>query len=108
MILDIDKLYECISGQALYDKPNNLRYNVFALRDKMLDMIKTRYGEWHDAYVIGGYPNIFERERLAKELGAELIYCESTKEECYSRAYALKDVKVDWIKYVEKWWDEYS
>jgi len=34
MILDIDKLYECISGQSLYDKPNNLRFNVFALRDK--------------------------------------------------------------------------
>ena len=107
MILDLDKLYECISGQSLYDKPNNLRFNVFALRDKMIDMIKTRYGEWHDAYIIGGYPNKFERERLAKELGAELIYSEATKEECFNRAIALQAVKNDWIKYVDKWWAEY-
>jgi len=31
MVLDIDKQYQCISGQALYDKPNNLRFNVFAM-----------------------------------------------------------------------------
>jgi hypothetical protein len=107
MVLDLDKLYECISGQPLYDKPINLKYNVFALRDKMMDMIKTRYGEWHDAYVIGGYPNKHERERLAKELGAELIYCESTKQECINRAMALSIVKPGWDKFVEKWWKEY-
>lgn len=108
MIVDVDKIYECISGQALYDKPDNLKYNVFALRDKMLDMIKTRFGNWHDAYVIGGYPNRHERERLAKELGAELIYCESTKQECLERAMRLRDVKPGWEKFVEKWWSEYN
>ena len=41
MILDIDKLYQCISGQALYDKPNNLRFNVFALRDKLIDISRS-------------------------------------------------------------------
>lgn len=105
MVLDVDKLFETISG--LYDKPNNLRFNVFALRDKMIDMIKTRYGEWHDAYVVGGYPNKQDRERLARELGAELIYCEATKEECCNRAIALQTVNGDWLKYVNKWWGEY-
>jgi len=85
MVLDIDKLYECISGQSLFDKPNNLRFNVFVLRDKMIDMIKTRYGDWHDCYIIGGYPNKQERKRLARELGAELIYVDSTKDECLQR-----------------------
>lgn len=108
IILDIDKLYESISGQNLYNKPRNLRFNVFALRDKMLDMIRTRYGEWYDAYVIGGYPNKIERERLARELGAELIYCECTKEECYARALKVRDIKYNWTKYVDKWWEEYS
>jgi hypothetical protein len=108
MILDIDKLFECISGQSLYDKPDNLRFNVFALRDKMLGMIKTRYGKWMDAYVIGGYANKQGRERTARELGAELIYAESTRDECYRRAAALTDVKSDWVKYIDKWWDEYT
>jgi hypothetical protein len=106
MILDIDKLYECISGQALYDKPTNLRFNVFALRDKMLDMIKTRYGEWMDAYIVMGGANKQERERLSKELGAELIYIESTKEDCLQRVAG--SMKADeWYKFINKWWNEY-
>lgn len=106
MMLDIDKLFECISGQALYDKPNNLRFNVFALRDKMLDMIKTRYGKWHDAYVVGGYPNKQERERIASELGAELIYVESTKDECMARV-VTSGKSGDWYGFIDKWWRDY-
>jgi len=106
MVLDIDKIYQRISGQALYDKPNNLRFNVFALRDKMIDMIRTRYGVWHDCYIVGGYPNKQERERLSRELGAELIFVESTKEECYQRVVASGKSN-DWYKYIDKWWREY-
>lgn len=106
MILDIDKLCECISGQPLYVKPNNLRFNLFALRDKMLDMIKTRYGEWHDAYIIGGYPNKQERERLARDMGAELIYVESSRMECMSRII-VSGKSEEWSGFIDKWWDEY-
>ena len=105
LILDIDKLFACISGLPVHDKPDNLRFNVFALRDKMIDMIKTRYGKWNDAWVIGGYPNKTDRERLAEDLGAELIYCGSTKAECLARAAALQG---DWAKWVEKGWSEYE
>lgn len=104
LILDIDKIYQSISGMGLYDKPNNLRFNVFAIRDKIIDMIKTRYGNWNNAYIIGGYPNKEERERLARELGAEVIYCEATKEECYKRALKHGRYSDEWIKYIDKWW----
>lgn len=106
LILDIDKLYECISGQPLYEKPNNLRFNIFALRDKMLDMIRTRYGSWHDAYVIGGYPNKQERERLVRDLGAETIYVESTKDECRSRL-VVSGKSSEWNGFIDKWWSEF-
>jgi len=106
MVLDIDKLYECISNQPLYDKPNNLRFNVFAIRDKIIDMIKTRYGDWYDCYIIGGYPNKQERERIVRDLGAELIYVESTKEECYQRVVDSGKSK-EWYKYIDKWWSEF-
>lgn len=107
LIIDIDRIYECISGQELYNKPNNLRFNVFAVRDKLIDMVKTRYGQWQDAYIIGGYPDKNERERLANELRAELIYCESTKEECYK---TVRDTNKDeeWYGFIDKWWDNYT
>jgi len=106
MILDIDKLFECISGMPLYDKPDNLRFNVFVLRDKMLDMIKTRYGKWHDAYVLGTYPNKAERDRLALELGAEVIYCEATKEEC-DATMRMRQL-VGYERYIDRWFTEYQ
>lgn len=107
MLLDLDKLFECISGLPLYDKPDNLRFNVFALRDKMLDMIKTRFGSWHDAYIIGGYPNKYEREKLAADLGAEVIYCESIREECLAGARA-RGMGQEYDRYINKWFDTFS
>lgn len=107
IVLDMDGLWQAITLQERYIKPNNVRFNVFKLRDELLDQIKTRYGSWCDAYIIGGYPDKYERERLAKELGAELIYVESTREECIKR---LEDSgkPIEWEKYINKWFDEYT
>ena len=106
MIMDIDRLFECISGLPLYDKPDNLRFNVFALRDKLIDMIRTRHGKWQDAYVVTTAANKQERERLVQELGAELIYCDATRAECIATMYA-RQLPNDFIKYIDRWFDEY-
>ncbi len=105
MILDLDTLFSSLSGQPLYSKPENLRFNVFAIRDKIIDMIKCRYGSWRDAYVIGGYPERLERERLMRELGAELISCQSSREECYQRAAEFGEAGLEWRKWIDKWFD---
>lgn len=105
--LDIDEIWRAITLGDKYIKPNNVRFNVFALRDNLLDQIKTRYGQWYDCYIIGGYPDKYERERISKELGAELIYCESTKEECIKRAIEDGRPK-EWIGYINDWWEKYD
>lgn len=106
IVLDIDEIWKAITLEDKYVKPNNVRFNVFKLRDELLDQIKTRYGNWYDAYIIMSLPDKYERERVAKELGAELIYCESTKEECIDRA--IKDGRPSqWIKYINDWWEKY-
>ena len=100
LILDIDKLWEAICISDKYNKPNRLKTNVFNLRDTILDQIRTRSGMWRNAYVIGGYPLKIDRERLADKLGAELIYINSTKEECLSRSKTE-----EWKKYIEEWFE---
>jgi hypothetical protein len=77
------------------------------MRDELIEQIKMRYGSWIDAYIIGGYPEKYERERLAQSLGAELIYCESTKEECLRRLYESNKPD-NWKQYIESWWDKYG
>ncbi len=107
LILDVDSIWQAVTFQQEYIKPNNVRFNIFALRDNLLDQIKTRYGQFYDAYIIGGYPDKYERERLAQTLGAELIYCESTKEECLNRL-AKSDKPKSWEKYILEWWEVYE
>ena len=105
IVLDMDALWQAITFQPEYIKPNNVRFNIFALRDNLMDQIKTRYGQWYDCYIIGGYPEKYERERVAQTMGAELIYCEATKEECLERR--IKSGKpVAWDEYIISWWND--
>lgn len=109
IVIDIDNIWECISNCDRYVKPNRLRGNVFQLRDHLLDMVRTRNGNWLNAWIIGGYPLISERERLTKMLGAREIFIDTPKEECIQRLYENpdgRDVR-EWEKYIEDWWDKY-
>lgn len=107
IVLDIDALWQAVSFQDEYVKPKNVRFNIFKLRDELLDQVKTRYGNWYDAYIIMSLADKYERERVAKELGAELIYCESTRAECIERAIE-DDRPSEWIKYINEWWEKYE
>lgn len=107
IVLDVDRLWQAVTMQPEYTKPDNCRFNIFALRDNLLDQIKTRYGQWYDAYVIGGYPDKYERERLASTLGAELIYCESTMQECLARRHDSGRPE-KWDEYITEWWRIYE
>lgn len=105
LILDIDKIYQCISINKEYIKPNSIKNNVFQIRDCILDMIKTRYGFWENAYIIGGYPFRGDRERLQRDIGAVLVYIEATKEECINRA---KQRPKEWIDYIENYFEKFQ
>lgn len=106
LIVDMDNIWQCISGCERYVKPNRLKSIVFGVRDKLIEDIKYRRGKWLCAYIIGGYPLISERERLSREIGAELVFIDTSKEECISR---LDDKRgEDWIAYIEEWWRLYS
>ena len=109
LIVDIDNIWECVSGLDRYTKPARLNGVVFSIRDKLIECVKYRVGKWNNAYIIGGYPLIGERERLCKELGAREIYIESTKEECLARLEMSDNrEKSEWKKYIEEWWKRYT
>lgn len=105
IVLDIDKIREAITGGKLYERSNRLNDNVFAIRNLLLEQIKYRQGKWINAFIVGTYPYIGERERIARELEAEVIFIECSKEECLLRLEACNDGrdKVEWKKYIEDW-----
>lgn len=109
MVVDMDSIWQCISGCDRYIKPNRLKAVAFKVRDSLIDSIKYRYGKWSNAYVIGGYPYQSERERLCKELGAREIFIDVSKDECIDRLQASEDRNKDeWSKYIEEWFERYT
>lgn len=109
LIIDIDNIWECVSGCDRYIKPPRLNSVVFGMRDYLMDCVKVRRGKWNACYIVGGFPLISERERLCKTLGAREIYIESTKEECLQRLELSDDRdKSEWKKFIENWWRRYA
>lgn len=110
LVVDMDSLYEAVSFLPSYDKPDNLLSNVRVIHNQLIDNIKTRFGKWNNAWVIGGYADRYKRERLAEELGAELIFCDVSKEECLRRLSIDGERKYridEWEAYINKWFDQY-
>lgn len=108
IIVDIDNIWECISGCDRYVKPNVLNANVFGIRDELIRMIRMRVGKWSNAFIVGGYPLISERERLCKMLGAKEIFIDTPKDECIKRLYESNDRNInDWLKYIDDWWKKF-
>ena len=110
LIIDMDSIWQCISGCDRYIKPGRLNAVVFGIRDKLLDDVRIRLGKWKNAYIIGGYPLISERERLCRTLGAREIFIECSMEECLQRLTLAEDArdKVEWEKYIEDWFRKYG
>ena len=110
IVVDTDRLFTAVSMRPEYDKPDNLLANVFAIHDLLLDNIKTRYGKWHSAWIIGGYADRYRREKLADDLGAELIFCDASKEECLARLAMDEGRRMrqeEWEGYIEEWFLRY-
>jgi hypothetical protein len=110
LIIDLDSIWQCVSGCDRYVKPNRLKSVVFSVRDNLLESVKYRRGKWLNAYIIGGYPYTNERDRLADSLGARLIHIDTTKEECINRLLAADDGRdiEEWVKHIDNWWLQYS
>ncbi len=108
-ILDMDNIWQCVSGCNRYSKPNRLKSCVFSIRDYMLDMVRMRQGKWLNAWVIGGYPLSSERERIIKSLNAREIFVDTSKEECLRRLQEVEDGRdvAEWEKYIFDWWEKF-
>ncbi len=101
LIIDIDRIYTAINNER-----NNAVYNnVMEVYRCLIDMVKTRRGSWHNAWIVRGFPNCAERQRLADELDAELIFIDTDKMTCLERA---AERAVDYDKIVLDWWKKYT
>lgn len=102
LIIDIDRIWECLCVSDKYHKPNRIKSNVFGIRDALLDQVKIRKGMWRNAYIIGTYPLKTDRDRICDLLRAREVFIYEDKDVCMGRAVDEK-----WKKYIEDWFDDY-
>lgn len=109
LVIDIDSIWQCVSGCDRYVKPNRLKSIVFRVRDSLLDAVRYRDGKWNNCYIIGGYPLSSERERLCKELGAREVFIEASMDDCIARLDSQEGVdKSEWMKFIEDWFSKFA
>lgn len=91
IILDIDDIWQTISGQARYIKPVALKPIVFGVREEIKQLISRGAGTWRNAYIIESLPSMVDRRREVERYKAhnvEVITMDATKEECMQRLLA--------------------
>lgn len=110
VIIDVDKIYACISNNPLYVKSGRLYECMEAVRRALLDCIKYKRGKYINAWIIGGFPFKGERERIAAEYGAEEVFIDCTQEEALARLQAVQDGRdiQEWKKYIDVWFSRYT
>lgn len=85
VIVDIDDIWQQISGEPRYTKPPAVAPLVFATRKAQEEQVRMGAGTWRNAFIIRGLPLPMDRKRTAEELGAEVITIDTPKEECLRR-----------------------
>lgn len=110
LIVDIDNLWEAVTGKRYY-KPAALKPAVFAMRDALLETVKTRAGKWERCFIIEGLPYKAERERRRDVYGAELIHIDTDKETCLQRLQAdenRREYASEWQNYIADYFTKYQ
>lgn len=98
LVFDVDNLWEALSGQPRYIKPNNLKALVLATRLFIKEQIRKGTGTWRNAYIIESKlatPIELDKEANAYPYNVEVIELDTSKEECINRLLnSNRDIKL--------------
>ena len=90
LIVDIDDIWQMVSGKDRYIKPNALKPIVFKIRDELKGLISRGTGTWRNAFIIESLPSKQDRDREAdryKAFNVEVITMDVSKDECMNRLH---------------------
>lgn len=110
LIVDIDDIWQQLSGRPRYEKPNSLKPLVFATRKTQEEQVRMGAGTWRNAFVIRALPLAMDRKRTAEQLGAEIITIDTPQEECLERLRKNPQGRniAEYEKYIKEYFMMYS
>jgi len=109
LVLDLDILWQALSGQDLYEAPTALLPYVCTARDALLAKLAIDHQRPH-AWVITSGAGLYERERLASRLCATVVMLDVPADQCIERVRSdprRKDIQRT-EAVIAQWWKEYQ
>ncbi len=109
LIVDVDRLFEALSGLEIYDTPDELLPFVLEARNAAIRRL-TRRHKVKRAWIVTCGAKSSERQTLRRNLRAEVVILAVSEAECVRRIKAdvrRKGNHAMWEKLVREWWAEY-
>lgn len=108
LVIDIDNVYQMISVNERYVKPDRLRAVAFDTLNYLYDVVKYRSGKWEHAFIITGGARTGDRERLVSRVNAdECIYIDTSLDECINRCINSSRPE-EYLNYIRDWFASYQ
>lgn len=110
LILDLDTIWEALSGQPMYTKPDSLLPYVLNVRDLLIQRLASDEARPR-AWVITMGASREERRDLCRRLKAKCVVITTPIDTCIQRISAdqRRQSKLPmWIALVERWWQQYE
>ena len=113
IVFDIDDMWQILSGQPRYTKPNQLKAIIFNMRNAIKEQLQKGCGSWRNAYIIESLPIATDRKREAERYKAhncEIVTMDTTQEECLQRLYENpngRDIKA-YEEYINNYFEDYT
>lgn len=100
LVCDMGRIYECLGSNGITPRFSS---SAFKVQETILDIIKTRYGKWGNAYIIGTYPRDYDRKMILGTYRAEEVFIDTSMDICMERCRTKEE-----MEYVRKWFSERS
>ncbi len=110
LVIDIDKIYACISNNPMYTKSGRLYENMQSVYYALLNDVKYKRGKWVNVFLVGGFPYKGERERICREYGMEEIFIPCEKDVALEKLASMpngRDTR-EYIEHINKWFDRHQ
>lgn len=111
LIVDVDTLFQALSGLPAYEKPASLLGLVLATRDFIVSQVQAEGNEFANAWVIMGGAKVSDRYGVAERMGARVYVVEMSLNECLARIMQdgrRRERAALWQPIVARWWHEYE
>ncbi len=110
IVVDLDLIGRALSMTDKTDVPRNVERIAYDIRDYLYTRIAQRDIDAKRVWVVAGLPKRKQRQQIATDLNAELIYIDSKFVECYSHILhddERKDKALQ-LAIIEKWFRDYE